>query len=92
MGIMAATLLIAGVLQFWVQPAAYNWEPLAAVCLRMGVLMSSLWLAYPDLHRIPAWMWGGVITALAVVAWRPRLAILVVPLLAIVWTLRRWSR
>jgi hypothetical protein len=44
----------------------------AAACLRVGVVLGALWLAYADLVRIPPRLWTAGVAALVVMAARPR--------------------
>ena len=68
-------------------------EALTGALVRVGVVMFTLWLAYPQVSRIPPWIFGGVFVGAAVVAIRPRLIFLVVPVLFAFWLLRpRGSR
>jgi hypothetical protein len=67
-------------------------DALAAACLRIGMLMFAVWLAYRDLEKIPPWLFVSSLCGLAVVMWRPALAVLVVPALCAFWLLRPRSR
>ena len=58
---------------------------------RVGLVMAALWLAWPSLRRPAAWLppsiaVGGVI-ALAVVAFQPRLIVVVIPATGVLFTL-----
>lgn len=44
----------------------------AAACLRVGVVLGALWLAYAELSRVPARLWTAAVAALLVLALRPR--------------------
>jgi hypothetical protein len=44
----------------------------AAACLRVGVVLGALWLAYAELSRVPARVWMAATAALLVLALRPR--------------------
>jgi hypothetical protein len=44
----------------------------AAACLRVGVVLGALWLAYAELSRVPARLWTAAVAALVVLALRPR--------------------
>lgn len=85
-GAAAAILLVAGALtMFFPGIAGTSNGAIAAACVRSGSVMFALWLAYPDLHRIPSWMWTGLVIAAAVFAIRPRAALVVVPMLITIW-------
>ncbi|NOY29359.1 MAG: hypothetical protein GXP28_04035 [Planctomycetes bacterium] len=56
-----------------------------SVCLRMGLVLGAMWLAYEQVHEIirrtPPWVMGGAALGLLVVVVRPRAIIAVGPLL-----------
>ncbi|WP_235033228.1 hypothetical protein [Rubripirellula obstinata] len=58
---------------------------------RIGLVMAALWLAWPSLKRPAAWLPPGIavglVVALAVVAAQPRLIIVAVPAIGILFTL-----
>ena len=87
-GIIAVLLLgTAGVLWLW--PIAGDGSlGLRAACLRVGVLMAVLWIAYTDVQRIPAWILGVVPVLIALVALRPRLFPYVFPIVICIAILR----
>jgi len=57
-----------------------------SVCLRMGIVLGAMWLAYEQVHEIirrtPPWVMGGAALGLLVVVVRPRAIVAVGPLLA----------
>ena len=83
-------LLLAGAAAFWIWPqSGSTWAPqFEAACWRVGALMGVLWIAYPDLKRIPPWFWGVLVAALVIVAVRPRVALAAVPVLLVLAVLR----
>ncbi len=90
--IISAVTLAAGLLGLLVPPAGSSWDAAAGSCIRIGAVMFAIWLAYPDLERIPTWLWGGLLTAVAIVAARPKSAFIVVPALALIAWLGRDRR
>jgi hypothetical protein len=58
------------------------------VCLRVGTLLLAIWLAYPQLHRISPIMLVSSLVGAIVVVCRPRLIVIVVPILVAIWFLR----
>lgn len=50
-----------------------GWQQLTAACLRVGLTMGALWLAWPQLERLPSWLIVGVFTGLVLLALRPKL-------------------
>jgi len=91
-GIIALLLLCAGLAIYVWQP---NWEnavPLAAICVRVGLVLGAIWLAYPELKRVPGWLGPLCAGALLAIAVRPRLAIFIVPLTIAILLLRPRKR
>ena len=88
-GIIALLLLACAVvfLIFPIGNVAWQ-EPLGSACCRVGALMAALWLAYPDMHRVPTWLWGTLFAILVVVAIRPRTVFLAVPIIVALAILR----
>lgn len=85
-GGIAVVLLVSGFvsLQF-PQLIGASADTVSAGCIRIGAIMGALWLAYRDLDRIPSWLWTGLVVVLAIVALRPRAAIVILPVLMAVW-------
>ena len=84
-GLIALVLLAAGLLT----RGAANDELLAAggASLRVGVVMAVWWLAYPQTQSLPRWLTvAGLVGLFLVVRW-PRLLLVVIPLLAVLWFL-----
>jgi hypothetical protein len=59
----------------------------AGACLRVGIVMAIWWLAYPQAQRLPLWLVVTSAIALFVVLRWPKLLLVVIPLLAILWFL-----
>jgi hypothetical protein len=55
---------------------------------RAGVVLGLVWLALPQLSGLPRSSLWGIAIAGAVVVWRPKLLLLVVPALVVMWLLR----
>ncbi len=91
-GLYALALLAVAGIHLVIQPSGYAWRPLVAACVRVGVMLALLWLAYPDLKQAPAWLWAGMITTVVLVAWRPRLAAVVIPVVLAVQVVRHRAR
>ena len=86
-GIAAVFFLIAGCYFWWRSPrGAEIWVQGAAV--RIGLVLTAIWLAYPELKRIPGWLSAVLLIAFAVVAIRPRLVVVVAPAIFAIWILR----
>ena len=63
-----------------------------SVCLRVGLVLGAIWLAYPQVEeltaRVPPWLVGCVLLALGVVIVRPRAIMAVGPILAAIAVLQ----
>ena len=67
------------------------WQPsgvLQSGLYRGGVVAAVAWLAYPDVRRMPGWLWGMLFGILVVVAIRPRAVLLAVPIIIALAILR----
>ncbi len=66
----------------------YDVEPFYySILQRVGIVLAALWLAYPELLRIPPWMYGMLAVAASVVMIQPRLIIIVAPMVVFIWLL-----
>jgi hypothetical protein len=82
-GLFAAVLLIAGVVT-----RNQVDDAVSGAFLRVGVMMAIWWFAYPQVQRVPRWLGiaGGVVLVLVVL--RPKLLLLAIPILIVLWLLR----
>lgn len=88
----AIALVTIGLGLAWFQPGSGDRAAWTAVCLRSGLLIAALWLALPEVLAIRPWRLAGLVLAVAVVAWRPRLFLAVAGLLVTLAFLRpRWQ-
>ena len=79
-GIIAIALLLGGTALWLWPPSTEGWiHQFHAACWRVGALMSVLWLAYPQVHRMPAWLWAAIPALVLVLAVRPRWFLIAVP-------------
>ena len=60
--------------------------------LRVGAVLAVLWLAWPDVHRLPAWLLGAVPLVIILAALRPRWVVYLVPVLVAIGVLRSLKR
>lgn len=91
-GIIAVILLLAAV-GLWLCPdIGERALGLQAAFFRVGALMAVLWMAYPDVRRIPAWILAVVPLLLAIVALRPRLFPYILPVILLIAVLRPRKR
>jgi hypothetical protein len=77
-----ALVLLAGALVLMIRsdPGPMAQEGTAA-CLRIGILMVFVWLAYDQLSRVPRWLWFTFPPLVVMLAIRPKWAIYLVPVL-----------
>ena len=61
---------------------------LNAACWRVGGLLIAIWIAHPQLERWPSWLYLLLLVVAITVAIRPRLALVLVPLLLVTLWLR----
>ncbi len=81
LGICALVLLAGAVaFQFWPPESNSSENMLYAACTRVGPLCVVFWIAYPDLVRLPAWLWSVLPVSVVIVALRPKWAIIIIPL------------
>lgn len=55
---------------------------------RMCVMMFLLWLAWPELERLPRWIFFAIPILVVLCAWRPQLILFVGPALFFFWLLQ----
>ncbi len=74
---MALVLLCASV-ALWIRGTDGGiWH---AGCSRGGALAAVAWLAYHEIHRVPAWLWPALVGLMLVLVVRPRYLWVAVPL------------
>ena len=50
LGIIAALLIVVGLLMFWVGPGGSSASGFSGVCIKSGLVLGALWLALPQLQ------------------------------------------
>lgn len=89
LGLLAATLVTGAVYFSLWPPESVNWRAwLLPACVRMGAVTTALWMAWDDLQRLPRWVLSATVTALVLVAIKPRLFLLIIPLVAVLAIIR----
>ncbi|MCA9269394.1 MAG: hypothetical protein KDA41_13025 [Planctomycetales bacterium] len=83
-GAIAIVLLIGGVVILLGDPSSF-W---ASGALRVGAVMAALWLALPQLVAMPAWLYAPVVGGAVLIACRPKLAWILLPIALVIWALR----
>lgn len=87
MGLAAAIVMTLAIVLWWSRP--YD-ATAAIVFLRAGIVLGSIWLAWPDLVRIPRWMSIGGVISMFVIARFPMLAAVLLPALAVArWVFKK---
>jgi len=91
-GVLALILLTTGVAVWW-HPIPGAWgQSVKAACFRLGPFLAVLWLAYPQVCKLPVWILWTIPVLVALLVLRPRwflLALPIVLLLAILQPRRR---
>ena len=87
-GVIGIVLLAVGGYVRWFPPESLsNSDMLEGACIRVGSVMAVLWIAYPELIKLPTWISAATMIATPVIAWKPKIALLVLPLLFALWIL-----
>lgn len=86
-GIIALCLLL-GALVLWIWPQGTADAALLGAIVRVGAVMAALWLAYPDVERLPAWTLPAFPVLLLLIAVRPKWFFLLLPILILLAVLR----
>ena len=55
---------------------------------RVGIFLLFLWMAWPELERLPRWVYFVMPIMIIVAVWRPQMLIIVVPLALLYWYIR----
>jgi hypothetical protein len=86
-GLIAVVLLAVG---FFLREQPDTAVP--AACLRIGLIMSLLWYAHPQVKDVPGWLVALGVGGLFVVMRWPKLLVFAVPIVALLWFLRPKKR
>jgi hypothetical protein len=78
-----ALLLFAIAATVLLTPSLADHQAVAGACWRIGALMTTWWLAHPDLARLPRWMLTAVPVLMLVVIFWPKTCLLLIPLLIV---------
>jgi hypothetical protein len=79
-GIIAIVLFVGAVYFRVCPPEGAFWTQFEAACWRVGALMAVIWLAYPEVARLPGWALGMVPLLGLVLAIRPKYLLIAVPI------------
>jgi hypothetical protein len=84
-GLLALVLLVLGVVAR--NQADSTLSAASGASMRVGVIMAVWWFAYPQLKNVPTWLAVAcAITLFFVMRW-PKLLLVAIPLLAVLWFL-----
>ncbi len=78
---MAVGLLLGAVVFYFFPPQSPWAQQLEASCWRLGAILLVLWVAYPDVRRMPAWFWLMLPLVIAVLVFRPKWFVILLPVL-----------
>jgi len=85
-GILALISLATGLYYQCLDAEGFH-QLIEGVTIRIGLVLGALWLAYPDLKKVPRWFYPVLLTAVAIVIIRPKLIVLVAPTVIAIWIL-----
>jgi hypothetical protein len=96
LGVIGLLSLAVGIYFYVRPPDVASVEFVQGSCIKSGFVLLAAWLAFPQLDRMPGWLFAVLVGGLLTVAVRPRLVIValraglyVLPVLALIWLLRR---
>jgi hypothetical protein len=95
MGVAGTLLLITGIC-LWIWPptdaSSTFWH---GSSIKSGLVLLAAWLAFPQLNRLPGWLWMTIVGFALAIAIRPRMVIAITrvawifaPILFVIWLLR----
>ena len=82
-GILAAVLLTIAGITYGLDSV----KPMAA-CMRIGLPMFFLWLAWPDLAAFPRWVFQATVPTVILIAIYPKLLFIIVPVVLLMMFLQ----
>jgi hypothetical protein len=88
LGVLAVPLLAVGAFTVYAEPWGGEAKAMGAVCVRVGIVLAAMWLALPELEKVPKWMFVSLLVAVVIVVLRPRTFVIVAPALLLLWALR----
>jgi hypothetical protein len=83
LGVFAVLLLLAGMATFGRADDGFS-----GACVRVGLMLGIWWFAYPQVQHVPRWLGfvGGALLLLVML--RPKLILVAIPVLIVLWILR----
>jgi hypothetical protein len=86
-GLIAILLLAAGIALRWSSD-----ETVSSACLRVGAVMTILWLAEPQMRDVPRWAAIAGVGGLFIAMRWPKFLVLALPIAVVLWILRPRDR
>jgi len=87
---ISAIILLTGAVAFLIwPPETAGAQSLHSACTRVGSICAVIWLAYRDLERLPSWIGSVILVAAVIIAIRPRMAIIGIPVVIALMVLGR---
>jgi len=80
-GLLGILLLCSGLVLTLARPSWEGMESFRAAALRLGPFLVVIWLGFPQLQRLPSWLFWTFPVLLLVLAFRPRWFLVLLPLL-----------
>jgi len=72
-GILSLVLLSVGGVLYFFGPSSERYQEWIGGSIRVGAVLGALWLALPQLRRLPGWMVPAIFVMGLVLALRPKL-------------------
>ena len=93
MGLFGIVFLISGTGLLFLKGANDSqWSMFASICIRVGLMLGAIWLAFPQVvglaKKFPPWLMVAIVTAGLVVAARPRMILYLGPVVAAIAVLQ----
>ena len=81
LGLIALTSFASAAVLSWYPPLA-PYQTTGAMGLRVGLVLGVAWLAWPDLHRLPPWVWYFLPIGLVALVYARGVLIFLIPAIA----------
>jgi len=82
MGIVALASFALAAIVSWYPPLA-SYQMAGAMGLRVGAVLGAIWLAWPDLYRLPCWSWYILPIGLVVLIYARVYLVFLIPLFVV---------
>ena len=82
LGLIALACLVWAVILSWL-PALVPYQAAGAMGLRLGLVFGALWLAWPELLRLPGWVWYVLLIGVVLLIFARNILIFLLPALAV---------